>query len=355
MRKPLIVLFAVLLLGLLGCEQQSTAPNQSVPDQLLSSDIPPEVDNLLKQYDDLGVISDRSLAGTESVFPDPNDPDWDVYAMVFLWGHLTDPTVVADIAPVDWSGTITANAEVMINPFLTIDFEPGEDSLYITNAVHFVHWTSFAGHDIDGLAMLVYLKRGNVYITPPVLTYETAPITVDLPFHQLDHFAAYYPVTNTGQGLAVLSRRIWHGDCPSGLMQGRWIPDVNTADQGTFEGLWLDNNNEPSGRYNGHYWTTSDGERRFSGWVSGYVTDQIIAEFEGYWWFDDLSLCPTCGDGHGWYYGRVRFADDDRGGVMKGEFGDRVNAYDAAALPMRGVWKTICYDADVSTNSIGSQ
>jgi hypothetical protein len=149
----------------------------------------------------------------------------------------------------------------------------------------------------------------------------------------------------------VLARRVWPGACPAGALRGRWIREDNSGAHGRFEGLWLDREGEPVGIYNGRFWTNNDHTREFEGWVSGLVTDQVIAEFKGAWCYYDPRLCPTCGDDHGLFRGKVRFLEDNRVGVLKGYFGDLTNATDLAALPMVGVWKMICPFTDVTSST----
>jgi len=348
-----VLLLAAFVVGLVGCGDSPTVPNSEAGVQQMSSTVPPEVRELLEQHADFGTETPAETLGSKSTFPEPCSNDYDVYAVTFLWGRLANVPVQSDVIT-DWSGKLSANAEVLIDVRFTIDFEPGQDSLIPVSSPTFAAWVSHTGFDLDGISFLVYLKRGNAYFAPPVLVFETAPITLRLPFHLLEHYMAYYPVDN-GQGVAVLARRVWHGTCPSGALRGEWIRENNTSDHGTFNGLWLDNDGNITGIYSGRFWTNNDGTREFSGWVSGYVTDQVIAELKGRWRYDDPRLCPVCGDDHGWFWGKVRFLDNSGVGVLKGEFGDFTGAVDQIALPMVGVWKMICPFTDASSTTPVSQ
>jgi len=272
--------------------------------------------------------------------------------VTFLWGQLGG-VPSSDVAPTDWSGSLSSDAEVTIDVRFIIDFEPGQDSLMPVGTPSRAEWVSSTGYDIDGLSFRVSVARDNTGSVAPYLLFATAPITLQLPFYQLEYYAAYYPLGN-GQGLAVLARRLWHHPCPAGALRGSWHWQDNTNSNGTFDGLWLDNNGEPIGVYSGRFWTTSDGAREFEGSVSGYITDQVIAEFKGHWRFDDPRVCPTCGDDYGLFCGKIRWLDNSGTGVMRGSFGYLNSEVDAAVLPMIGVWKKICTNAHIhATNPTG--
>ena len=197
--------------------------------------------------------------------------------------------------------------------------------------------------DFDGISFLVFLKRGVVYITPPILTFETAPITLHFDFSELVKLNALYQLEH-GNALAVHARKIWPPRCPGGFIEGRWIREDNTGSHGRFEGVWMNYKGEPEGYLNGAFWTNNDGRREFDGWVSGYYTDHIIAELKGTWWYGDPSLCVTCGQGHGWFHGHFVYANGtNRGGKVAGEFGHFLTpTVDQAALPLRGIWHELC-------------
>ncbi|MCP4709614.1 MAG: hypothetical protein GY869_13385, partial [Planctomycetes bacterium] len=300
---------------------------------------------LLELHEDLGT----EVTESNTPFPDDNTDEYDVYAVTFLWGQLGSVPSV-DAAPTDWSGQLSSNAPVAIDIRHLIDFEPGQDSLLPVASVATAEWVSGTGWDIDGISFKVRVQRHHTDVVPSALIFETAPITLRFPFHQLEYFAAYYPVGN-GQGVAVLARRIWHGSCPTGALRGTWNWHDNTNSNGTFGGLWLDNDGNPIGSYSGEFWTNNDGTRELRGWVSGLTTLQIVAEFKGRWRFDDPRLCPTCGDDHGWFCGKIHWLNNNTSGVMKGHFGDLTNATDAAALPMVAVWKKICPYAHINSTT----
>lgn len=349
MRKMWVLCLAVFVVGLIGCAENPTEPNREAALEPSPLAVPADIRELLELHTDIGALTPGEIPESTTPVPDPADSDYDIYAVTFLWGYLAG-VPASSIALTDWSGSLSANAEVLIDPRFTIDFDAGQDSLLPVSTPDHVEWVSSTGFDIDGISFRVSLRRGNAYFAPPVLVFETAPITLRLPFQELDHFLAFYPVGN-GQGVAVLARRIWDGACPSGALRGEWIRSDSSSDQGLFGGVWLDNDGTPSGIYSGEFWTNDDGTREFFGWVSGYVTDQVIAEMRGRWRYTDPRLCLTCGDDQGLFYGKVKWLDESGVGVVRGHFGDLTSAADRAALPMIGVWKKICNTDHVSSTA----
>ena len=199
----------------------------------------------------------------------------------------------------------------------------------------------------------MFNKRGVVYITEPLLTFDTGPFGLSLHFPDLDNYLALYAVDECN-AVAVHSRRLKPPDCEKGLIAGEWIRDDNSSQTGRMEGRWLDADGNPIGLYVGHFWrddTDSFYSGKFEGSVSGYYTDQVIATFKGVWWYDDLSLCPLCGEGHGRFAGRVFYANDTgihpQVGAMKGEFGWR-DSFEAVVYPMSGIWSRRCYASDIT-------
>jgi hypothetical protein len=131
--------------------------------------------------------------------------------------------------------------------------------------------------------------------------------------------------------------------CEEGTMVGDWIRDDIGGETGTFYGTWYDQSGEPTGLFNGQFWTISNGVRLFYGSVSGYITDQVIAEMFGSWFYDDPRMCPMCGTGHGQFRGIFfRLAEPHSGiGLLKGEFGYADDVMNDT-LPLTGSWKWYC-------------
>ena len=142
---------------------------------------------------------------------------------------------------------------------------------------------------------------------------------------------------------------IWTNHCPGGFIDGTWHQDNSNLHEGSFEGLWYERNGEPFGIMTCQYWRNNDGRGEFHGYLSGYITDQIIAEIKGRWYYDDYSLCPMCGSGHGKFHGRFEFMDRDGWGYFGGTFGWGTSV-DALELPLEGYWKMHCLGISSNVN-----
>lgn len=346
MRKLLSILTVVFLFALLSCSDNTTSPvNDQSSDQtgILVSDIPAEVEQVIEANS----VTQLDF-GQNSPFDWPPEFDNDfmanceVYSVTLLWGDVLG-LVSPDAVSTDWSGTLSVNGVTVVHPRATIDFEPEEDYIVEDDIPSSAEWVSHTSMDFDGITFLVFYRTDIVYIIAPTLTFATEPITLSFDFQQLKKFAQLYTIDN-GRVLVVHSRQIWPGRCPGGFMEGTWTRDDNTDASGHFEAVWSDANGEPTGLLSGLFTTNNDGSRTISGWISGYYTDQVIAEFRGSWWYDDPSMCITCGSGHGRFRAYFRYSNETRlGGSMRGEFG----AYGPTDIgvvefPLRGVWQNFC-------------
>ncbi|UCD94775.1 MAG: hypothetical protein JSU69_01610, partial [Candidatus Zixiibacteriota bacterium] len=179
-------------------------------------------------------------------------------------------------------------------------------------------------------------------LAPPTLKFETIPITLQFRFHQLVKLDAFYQIPGVG-GVAVHARRIWQNACPGGLIEGRWLKDGSWVTSGRFDGWWMDHTGNRIGYLNGTYWKDNNariGELR--GEVSGLITDEVIAELKGFWYYDDYRLCPMCGAGHGVFYGTFVYLSDNKRGRFIGEFGDYSFPPNDIEMPMHGIWYFEC-------------
>jgi hypothetical protein len=343
MRYPVIFITIFLLLVLSGCSDRSTSPGSPDSGEILTQDIPLEVQKLMESYipAEDGAPPQAEVAYLDPV-PEELIANCDVYAVTFLWGDLFNSGSV-NTDTTDWTGTLSVNGEAVVHVRYMIDFEPGQDSVLAHNNPTFAYWISYTCNDFDGLSFLVFLKRDVVYVTQPVLTFETAPITLQFTFPQLVKLDAFYQVDNIN-GVAVHSRKIWQNTCPRGEFEGRWIKDSYDPNQGYFLGHWQNRWGTPIGYMNGTFWMNSDGIQEFAGSVSGLDTDEVILEFSGIWWFHDPRLCPVCGDDHGYFVGRYSYINGGNG-MMKGEFGYPPSPADTN-LPYHGVWHDNCLYAD---------
>ena len=338
MKYVIPFLLVVIILCISSCSDERISPTQT-ESNITAQDVPPEVQKILDRY----AIPDEIPIPFSKVNNDSHTPPldgYDVYAVTILWGQLFSFSPPPSITT-DWSGTLSTNAAAIINVRETIDFELGQDSILPAITPTYTEWVSFTTGDLDGLSFLVYTKRDVVYVVPPVLTFSTSPFTMSWDFETLADFSAFYLINNT-DAVAIISKKIWPHDCPSGIISGEWIKAASFADSGIFQGLWLDRNSEPEGYLSGTYWMNSDGGGEFAGVVSGYLTDEVIVEVHGQWQYDDPRLCPLCGEGHGIFHGRYVYLHDGKSGSMWGEFGDLTLPLEEVVMPMKGWWRDDC-------------
>jgi hypothetical protein len=339
MRWMLFLSLLFLILAIAGCSQESTNPVPAVDRPVSNAALPIQVRQIIdEKFDE--ILHGPTVAATPGN-DDPTLARYDIYALVYLWGHLTN----ADGGPsvtTDWTGMLTTTAVGHLQPIMGLFFEEGQDSLVPTDANIHIAWVSFTENDFDGVAGLMFVDRDAVYTTPPTLIFNTEPFYLELPIYQLDLFYGYYLVDDFNS-VAVHTRRIFTNDCPGGFMDGEWIRDDIGGLTGTFQGLWLNHDNSPKGYFSGIFWTEADGiTRRFSGSLSGYDTDEVIAELFGNWAYDDPRLCPVCGSSHGWYRGRYVYLDGTITGGIRGVFGDYNQPPEENHLPLSGVWRQDC-------------
>lgn len=344
MRSLSILMVLFLAIIVVSCSRESTAPNSAANGGMPETTMPAMVQQIVD-----GEV--KKLIETSPDSPlrtDVNDPSlfsYDVYAVVYLWGHLTN----ADGGPsttTDWTGMLTTTAVGYLEPVMALFFEEGQDSLVPTNANIHIAWVSFTESDFDGVVGLLFVDRDANYTDPGTLIFDTDPLWLELPIDELDLFYGYYPVDNVN-AVAVHARRIWSNSCPGGFLEGEWVRDDLGGLTGSFNGLWLDDDSNPEGYFSGLFWTEEDGSRRFSGQLSGYDTDQVIADLSGHWEYDDPRLCPVCGSSHGLFRGRYINLDGTMGGTIRGTFGDYTQPPEENHLPLTGVWQQACQSVDV--------
>ena len=343
MKVLVSLLILTVTVVLFGCSDQPTAPvptGQS-EDDINQQDMPTPVEEMLARY---AIPENELLRPLRQVDPPMTEFDvaryYDVYAVTCLWGELANTSAqIADTT--DWSGTLWVNGVAVIKVLNEIDFEPGQDSVLGSNIPSSIGWVSQTNGDFDGLTCLVLLRRDIVYITPPVLTFQTEPITLQFYFDKLRCLDAFYPVDNEN-GVAIHARRIWPTDCPDGLVEGRWIKNGPFESRGVLYGWWMDTHGSALGHLDGTFWVNDDFSREFSATVSGLHTDEVIAELTGTWYYDDQRLCPICGEAHGVFEGTFVYLSDGHTGTIQGTFGDYSLPPDDPDMPFSGVWSFDC-------------
>ena len=144
MRQVSILLLTAFVMGLVGCGDNPTVPSREPEVQPAPLTVSPEIRDLLEHHADLSAEELPELPDSRSSVPEPSNEDYDVYAVVFLWGQLANVPVESNLST-DWSGKLSANAEVLINVRHVIDFEPGQDSLIPVSTPDHIEWPKAAG------------------------------------------------------------------------------------------------------------------------------------------------------------------------------------------------------------------
>ncbi|MEE9441641.1 MAG: hypothetical protein V3V99_03135 [candidate division Zixibacteria bacterium] len=346
MRKLFFLPILCVLIAFSGCGEKNIDP---VSPAIENPEIVPEdVLKIMEQYvPDEENWTENSLDASGNI-TETLSGDYDIYSVTLLWGNFMPGTDI-DNALDDWSGSLSFNGVGEIKVSFLIDFERGQDELLFDNIPTSESWVSYTGLDLDGISFLVFFDKSVYYFAAPILTFKTEQITLEFPFEKLAKLDAYYPTSNSG-GVGIHSRLVWDNNCQGGLMEGKWIKESFGSGKGRIEALWIDRFGEPFGYFTGMFWTDDSGRGRFFGSVSGYITDHVIAEVKGCWYYDDLRLCPMCGESHGVFMGYYRNIMDGTHGNIAGEFGDMAIDPTILELPLSGIWKQRCRKPSHSFN-----
>lgn len=342
MKKHVIILVAFFILLYTGCSEKKDAIVDSDNNQQSTNQVPSEVQALLDNYSNPDSINLPDMISSLPDFrvSDINDSIYDVFLVAFLWGKLINLTPPVDVA-YDWDGSLSVNGPSIVKSLFAVDFEHGEDSLIPEDITSSESWGSFTDNEFDGIVFLVLYDKVTPTFAPQVLTFSTTPITLQFDFSQLVHFFAYYPV-DPAYGVAVAAHKIRLHHCREGYLNGIWHKSDTSDFVGSFEGLWFGAGGDTIGVYAGNFWQNEEGHNILEGWISGGMTNQVIAELHGFWYFDDYRMCPMCGAGHGQFKGRFQILNSDEHGYFQGEFGDYSLPPNDLIMPMHGRWHLDC-------------
>lgn len=344
MKKQVIILAAFTAFFLAGCAEEKISPVSSENNTPQTEEIPSDVRTLLDQYTVEEEIDISEIAQLPADFDNSmlSDSMYDFYIVAFLWGKLPHTSSPTDLIT-DWSGSLSVNGPSKVFALLPIDFERNEDSLESEDHPNGEKWASSTQNDFDGILFLVLFDKLTPTFAPQILSFDTNPIKLQFDFQQLVYMQAFYRVDSVNS-VAVISKKIRPRVCPEGYFAGRWVKADNSHSKGHFEGLWFTHSGDTIGYLSGRFWTNDEGQGILRGWVSGYITDQVIAELNGTWIYDDYRLCPICGMGHGQFKGRLTFLDNDATGYFRGEFGNYALPPNDRVMPFRGRWHLDCVD-----------
>ncbi|MEZ5359978.1 MAG: hypothetical protein R3F48_14275 [Candidatus Zixiibacteriota bacterium] len=347
MKKFVFYLALSLLILSSGCSRQSTSPESPEPLGYSSAEVPQDIIDMMQNppallennIDPIEMLS-QDLSTVRAHFPTTNNTEgnYAVYQLTLLWGDVFG---LPQSTATDWSGLLDMHAIGFINVAYEIDFEDGQDYIPPVSTPNQAAWVSQTQMDFDGISFLIYYDMDIFYFVAPTITLDMPLFDLTLYIEQLEQYAAFYPIDGS-RGIAIHSRRVWQIDCPKGLITGSWNKDENTGNSGSIEGYWNDQYGNPLGYLSGQFWTNNDGTREYAGSVSGLITDQVIAEFEGTWQYDDYALCPLCGERFGSFDGTFHNLEENYTGKMKGRFGDADTPENPVKMPMIGYWRVDC-------------
>ena len=193
MRRPIVITVLLLTVALLGCSEKATTPAPT--DTAPTVTDPPDEIGILLEANTVPDLEDDPADGWPWDNPPPYDlsNSCDVYAVTFIWGSFFSPS---EVNVTDWSGMATLHAEGAVHVHTTIDFEYPEDSLVATDAPIHAAWVSKTSMDIDGLALLLFVRNDIAYFAAPTFTFDTEPISLGWTIDELGYFAAFYQLSD---------------------------------------------------------------------------------------------------------------------------------------------------------------
>lgn len=353
MKKVFLPLAALLFLLATGCSEQKS----TTPDTTSEVTETPVINPTTVVEENAGTNwSQPELAPTFQAQLDSIDTSYDAYALVCIWGQFANKYDSIRITT-DWSGSLSMSAAGSMRVRHVIRFEPGQDTLYPPTDSQSVNWKSVTSLDVDGLGLVVLVKRGVVYAVAPTVTFSTTPFSIDIPVDDLAKLNLFHRIDDHN-GIVIFARQLPRRHCPQGGLLGVWHRD-STSWNGPFEGIWL--RGEPFtwpltnaavkvGKVHGRFFTTDDFQHLFRGRYTD-TTGVEIGDLFGTWYYDDPTMCPQCGVGHARFKGR--FTRDGQGeiGTIEGElgfgFGPTIPKMD---LPLKGRWQVECKNTDPSTD-----
>ncbi len=352
MKKAILPFVALLLLLAIGCsEQKATAPDQTaqVGQQTTVDPVAVVEENATTDW------SQPELSATFQAQVDSIDTSFDAYALVFIWGQCANPQDSVAV-PTDWSGSVSMNAAGYLRLRHPIRFEPGQDTIYPPTDSASVSWGSKTSREVDGLGLMVLVKRGITYAVAPTISFGTTPFSIQIPVDSLARLNTFIKIDDHN-GIVIFARQLPRRICPHGGLLGVWHRD-STGWNGPFEGLWL--RGEPLnwpltnaavrvGKVRGRFYTTDDFQHLFKGRYTDTAGVEVGDVF-GEWMYDDPTMCPMCGSGHARFKGR--FTRDGQGevGFVEGELGFGPGAtLPRTDMPLRGRWQIDCRNSDPTT------
>ncbi len=353
-QKLLLTLFTLGLIGLmLGCSETT----KSSPDDSAIAD---EFDGF-QPTDEAPAFGDTYLAslGEDSVYIDPlendhvvtacvNNKQSGVYALQIIWGRMVfdttlDSAAIADIDPIDWSGSLSIDDGAMLLRRL-IRFEPATDSILPRTDRKLVEWVSQTTVHNDGIFVNLYIPPSTATVIETI-TFETGPLTQTFAISDLAKLDTILYLDDSVNAVAFRAHKLYRNGCPKGFLEGQWGRD--STGQGIFRGRWISQNGLLAGYLKGRWGKTivdSADTTVLKVFYGKYI--DVSGKFEGlikgvyvpHPWPSIDANCPP----HGKFYGHFFDANRNIQGVLKGNYRMAPTDNSIKKGYFAGRWKTYC-------------
>lgn len=316
MRLLCMLLFVSILLP--GCSEH----HSPVSDSAATAE---EQDGLVS--DDLSV--GQNLQGSQN--PPPFLTDYyDAYNVKIVWGGpLGVPS--PNLTPIDWTGRFELSGGGEMALIQTISFEPGQDSIYLTNAVHLIAWASHTAVDFDGIEAIVYLDRRVMSPIRGTVSFTTGPVTFSIVAERLVAFDTLILADNSS-GVVVSARQI-SDQCASGGVEGDW--QFSDRANGSFSGNWFGPTATSGGLMQGRFGTTASSEMTLSGfWLD--AQGDLLGVLTGTWGY--LPLVASNSSPRGYFSARISSSNAVSVGAVAGLFGQNAFSSNLSKTTFTGKW-----------------
>jgi hypothetical protein len=353
-QKLLLMLLVLGLFGLMiGCSEttKSSSDNDLFADEFDGfTPTDEEVafgDSYLASLGEDSVYND-SLENDSTVEACVNHKHTEVYALRIIWGRMEfdttlDSAAIADISPIDWSGSLAIDDGAMLLRRL-IRFEPATDTILPRTDRKLLEWVSMTTVHNDGIFVNLYIPPSAATVIETI-TFETGPLTKTFAISDLEKMDTVFYLDDSVNAVAFRAHKLERNGCPKGFLEGHWGRD--SSGQGIFRGRWISQHGLLAGYLKGRWGkeVINDNDTTVLKVFYGKYID-VNGRFEGllrgiyvpHPWSNILASCPP----HGKFYGHFYDANRNVQGVLKGNY--RMAPVDSNHKRgyFGGRWKTYC-------------
>lgn len=130
--------------------------------------------------------------------------------------------------------------------------------------------------------------------------------------------------------------------CEQGTLSGEWIRDDYTGATGSISGYWIGDMNDTLGYFDGSFGGSNPMFPILTATISGYETDEVIAQVYGLYRYTDYRECAICGSGVGEFAAVFIYEDHTTAGIIVADVGGLDLDPTILSLPMSGEWQRYC-------------